>query len=187
MYGLKVGDLMPWHYHDPFFQETPNVFKSDLDVPYLNADLLAMCRNFYAGIGLPIDRVIAKSDLREERQEPARLLHRHRPRGRCARAGQHQAERLLGLDAAARVRPFGLQHQQQQHSAEAAVRPAAGGAHPDHRRRGDDVRTAQQARRLPGEDGHQGGRPQGIRRHRRQDAALSAADLLTLVPGHAAF
>ena len=24
---------MPWHYHDPFFQETPAVFKADLDEP----------------------------------------------------------------------------------------------------------------------------------------------------------
>src|SRR5208337_4729455 len=39
-YNLKVGDLMPWHYHDPFFQETPGVFKADLDAPFFKADLL---------------------------------------------------------------------------------------------------------------------------------------------------
>ena len=60
MYGIGIGELMPWHYHDPFFQETPAVFAADLDKPFANADLLKMCRDFYAGIGLPIDRVIAQ-------------------------------------------------------------------------------------------------------------------------------
>jgi peptidyl-dipeptidase A len=62
-YGIDTTKLMPWHYHDPFFQETPSVFAADLDQPYTKADLLAMCRKFYDGIGLPIDRVIASSDL----------------------------------------------------------------------------------------------------------------------------
>jgi peptidyl-dipeptidase A len=63
--GVKVADLMPWHYHDPFFQETPAVFPADLDKPFVRADLLKMCSDFYKGIGLPIDDVIARSDLRE--------------------------------------------------------------------------------------------------------------------------
>jgi peptidyl-dipeptidase A len=67
MYGIKASELMPWHYHDPFFQETPAVFAADLDAPFKNADILAMCRDFYSGIGLPIDRVIDKSDLYEKK------------------------------------------------------------------------------------------------------------------------
>jgi peptidyl-dipeptidase A len=66
-YGLKVEELRPWHYHDPFFQDTPSVFAADLDAPYAKADLIQMCRDFYAGIGLPIDRVIAASDLYERK------------------------------------------------------------------------------------------------------------------------
>ena len=65
--GLSREDLRPWHYHDPFFQATPDIFAADLDAPFASADLLAMCRTFYAGIGLPIDRVIAKSDLYEKK------------------------------------------------------------------------------------------------------------------------
>jgi peptidyl-dipeptidase A len=61
--GIKAEELMPWHYHDPFFQDTPAVFDTDLDAPFAKADLLAMSRDFYASIGLPIDRVIASSDL----------------------------------------------------------------------------------------------------------------------------
>ena len=65
-YGLTIEDLRPWHYHDPFFQETPAVFQTDLDAPYKHADILKLCRDFYAGIGLPIDDVIARSDLYEK-------------------------------------------------------------------------------------------------------------------------
>jgi peptidyl-dipeptidase A len=64
---VTVGDLMPWHYHDPFFQETPAVFAADIDGPFKDADLVKLCKDFYSGIGLPIDRVIVKSDL-DERQ-----------------------------------------------------------------------------------------------------------------------
>ena len=53
----------------------------------------------------------------------------------------------------------------------AAVLPAHGVAHSDHRRRGHDVRAHDQARGVPGEDGRRGREPQGVRRDRRQDAA----------------
>ncbi len=65
-YKIKTDELMPWHYQDPFFQETPGVLGADLDAPFKNADLLEMSRKFYEGIGLPIDRVIVKSDLYEK-------------------------------------------------------------------------------------------------------------------------
>lgn len=64
-YGISTKDLMPWHYHDPFFQESPAVF-TDLDAPFKNADILQLCRDFYAGIGLPIDDVLSRSDLYEK-------------------------------------------------------------------------------------------------------------------------
>jgi peptidyl-dipeptidase A len=62
-YGIKPAELMPWHYQDPFFQESPAVFTVSLDEPYKNADILKICREFYAGIGLPIEDVIERSDL----------------------------------------------------------------------------------------------------------------------------
>jgi peptidyl-dipeptidase A len=63
----KPADLMPWDYHDPFFQESPAVFDANLDEPFAKADILALCRTFYKGIGLPIDDVIARSDLYEKK------------------------------------------------------------------------------------------------------------------------
>lgn len=64
--GVKVADLMPWHYHDPFFQESPGVFDVKLDDVYAKLDLTQLCEKFYDGIGLPIGRVIAASDLYEK-------------------------------------------------------------------------------------------------------------------------
>jgi peptidyl-dipeptidase A len=66
-YGARVEELMLWHYHDPFFQESPAVFAANLDAPYANADILELCREFYASIGLPIDDVLARSDLYEKK------------------------------------------------------------------------------------------------------------------------
>ncbi len=65
-YGVAAGELMPWHYHDPFFQEPPAVFAADLDGPYARADLLKLVTDFYAGIGLPVADVMARSDLYEK-------------------------------------------------------------------------------------------------------------------------
>jgi peptidyl-dipeptidase A len=65
--GKKMEDLMPWDYHDPFFQESPAVFDANIDEPFAKADILALCRDFYKGIGLPIDDVIARSDLYEKK------------------------------------------------------------------------------------------------------------------------
>lgn len=65
MYGVDVTELRPWHYHDPFFQETPLVYDLDLDKYYDDKDVRELAVKFYAGIGLPVDSVIANSDLYE--------------------------------------------------------------------------------------------------------------------------
>jgi peptidyl-dipeptidase A len=64
--GVSIDELQPWHYHDPFFQEPPAVYEVDLGGPFANADILKICREFYTGIGLPIDDVIERSDLYEK-------------------------------------------------------------------------------------------------------------------------
>ncbi len=65
-YGVRMEDMNPWHYHDPFFQEPPAVYDVDLDAPYAKLDIPKLCRDFYAGIGLPVDDVLAHSDLFEK-------------------------------------------------------------------------------------------------------------------------
>lgn len=62
-YGMAVTDLMPWHYHDPFFQRSPLVYELDLDSAYQGQNIEALSRRYFAGIGLPIDDILARSDL----------------------------------------------------------------------------------------------------------------------------
>ncbi|HUT46873.1 MAG TPA: M2 family metallopeptidase, partial [Sedimentisphaerales bacterium] len=62
-YGIATGDLMPWHYHDPFFQRTPLVYDQDLDLYYKDKDVRELAEKYYAGVGLPVNDILAKSDL----------------------------------------------------------------------------------------------------------------------------
>ncbi|MFL5331401.1 MAG: M2 family metallopeptidase [Gemmataceae bacterium] len=65
--GITVAELRPWHYHDPFFQESPAVFDTNLDEPFAKADIPNICKQFYASINLPIDDVLTRSDLYEKK------------------------------------------------------------------------------------------------------------------------
>ncbi|MFH1718601.1 MAG: M2 family metallopeptidase [Planctomycetota bacterium] len=62
-YGISPDDLKPWHYHDPFFQRTPLVYDQDLDAYYKDKDVKELARKYYAGVGLPVDDILARSDL----------------------------------------------------------------------------------------------------------------------------
>jgi len=64
-YGVPVAELMPWHYHDPFFQESPMVYQLDLDAYYKDKDVKQLASRFYAGVGLPADSILRRSDLYE--------------------------------------------------------------------------------------------------------------------------
>jgi peptidyl-dipeptidase A len=63
--GLSEQELMPWHYHDPFFQEAPAVEGPDLNALYADRSLEELAAAFYAGIGLPVEDILARSDLYE--------------------------------------------------------------------------------------------------------------------------
>jgi peptidyl-dipeptidase A len=62
-YGIALQNLMPWHYHDPFFQRTPLVYELDLDQYYQGRDVRELAEKYYAGVGLPVDDILARSDL----------------------------------------------------------------------------------------------------------------------------
>ncbi|NQT81756.1 M3 family oligoendopeptidase [bacterium] len=66
-YGIAASELMPWHYHDPFFQRAPLVYDVDLDVFYGEADVRELAEKFYASISLPVDSILANSDLYERK------------------------------------------------------------------------------------------------------------------------
>ena len=65
-YGITVQELRPWHYHDPFFQEAPTVVGELPESIYKSLAPVKVCREFYDGIGLPIDEVLKRSDLYEK-------------------------------------------------------------------------------------------------------------------------
>jgi peptidyl-dipeptidase A len=64
-YGVDAGRLRPWHYPDPFFQEAPSMLGSDLESLFSTIDIPKIARDFYAGIGLPVDDILKRSDLYE--------------------------------------------------------------------------------------------------------------------------
>ena len=109
--GVKVEELMPWHYHDPFFQETPAVFKADLDEPFKNADLLEPVPRFLQG-HRPADRPASSpsSDLNERKGKSPHAFCTDIDRDGDVRVlANIVPNELLDVHAAARVRPFGLQ------------------------------------------------------------------------------
>lgn len=63
---IKPEELMPWHYQNRFFQEAPQIFDVDFDKYYKDQDLVKLTEKYFAGIGLPIEDMVAKSDLFEK-------------------------------------------------------------------------------------------------------------------------
>ena len=71
-YGVAKNQLRPWHYQNRFFQEAPTIYKVDLDAFYAGKDPVALARGYFAGIGLPVDSILAHSDLYEK---PGKYQH----------------------------------------------------------------------------------------------------------------
>jgi peptidyl-dipeptidase A len=70
--GVAKNQLRPWHYQNRFFQEAPTIYHVDLDGFYRDKDPVALTRAYYAGIGLPVDSILARSDLYER---PGKYQH----------------------------------------------------------------------------------------------------------------
>jgi len=64
-YGTKPEALRPWHYEDPFFQESPLSAERGLDFFYRGRDLLEIADRFFKGIGLDVRDILDRSDLYE--------------------------------------------------------------------------------------------------------------------------
>lgn len=62
-FGCSPDALRPWHYDDPFFQAAPTPDDLDLDAWFAGADLEALTRLTYSGIGIDIASVLSRSDL----------------------------------------------------------------------------------------------------------------------------
>jgi len=65
-YKVKQGGLMPWHYQNRFFQEAPAIYNVNLDSYFADKDVVELTRDYFAGIGLDVNGILAKSDLYEK-------------------------------------------------------------------------------------------------------------------------
>jgi peptidyl-dipeptidase A len=76
-YKINPDQLMPWHYQNRFFQEAPSIYNIDLDSYFANKDVVELTKNYYAGIGLDINPILAKSDLfeKEGKYQHAYCIH----------------------------------------------------------------------------------------------------------------
>ncbi len=63
---IKTEELMPWHYQNRYFQEAPQIYPIDLDKYYLGKDIVKLTTEYYKGLNLPIDKLVANSDLFEK-------------------------------------------------------------------------------------------------------------------------
>lgn len=100
---IKPEQLMPWHYQNRFFQEAPQIFEIDFDKYFKDKDIVKLTEQYYASIGLPIDDIIARSDLFEkpnknqhayciniDRENDIRVLCNVRPNARWMETMLHE-------------------------------------------------------------------------------------------------
>jgi peptidyl-dipeptidase A len=64
-YSVGVDGLRPWHWEDPFAQEAPLMRGVDLDEWFAANDPVRLATGFFGGIGLPVEEILARSDLYE--------------------------------------------------------------------------------------------------------------------------
>jgi peptidyl-dipeptidase A len=65
-YRLPVAELKPWHYQNRYFQEAPEIYPVNFDKYYQDKDPAQLAARYYASLGLPVDAILAKSDLYEK-------------------------------------------------------------------------------------------------------------------------
>ncbi len=62
-YYTRPEYLKPWHYQDPFFQDSPKIFEVDFDSLYEKVDIKKIAEKFYSSIGLDVYEIMKNSDL----------------------------------------------------------------------------------------------------------------------------
>ena len=63
-FGIEVGELAPWHYSDPFFQEAPAA-EVELDPWFEGQDIEELTRRYFAAVGFDVRDLLGRSDLYE--------------------------------------------------------------------------------------------------------------------------
>lgn len=63
--GIQPDEMRPWHYVDPFFQETPASAALNLNTYFEGKDVVAISKRYFDGIGLDVQAILDRSDLYE--------------------------------------------------------------------------------------------------------------------------
>jgi peptidyl-dipeptidase A len=63
-FGIAVGEIAPWHYSDPFFQEAPAA-EVDIDGWFEGKDLEELTRRYFEAVGFDIRDLLGRADLYE--------------------------------------------------------------------------------------------------------------------------
>lgn len=63
LFGIRLEDLQPWHFGDPFFQRVPKTGGPDLDAIFAEKDPAALATASYDGLGMEVREILARSDL----------------------------------------------------------------------------------------------------------------------------
>lgn len=71
-FGVAQAELRPWHFGEMFFQQPPSSPEDKFSQVYQDKDMLALARAYYAGLDLPVDDILARSDLYEK---PGKCQH----------------------------------------------------------------------------------------------------------------
>ncbi len=64
-FNISAAELGPWHYSEGRTSYLPLKFSEEMDTLYRNADPIQKAAEFFDGIGLPVQDVIEKSDLKD--------------------------------------------------------------------------------------------------------------------------
>ena len=181
-YGITVDEVRPWHYHDPYFAEVPAVLGDLPESVYKPIDTLKVCREFYEGIGMPIDDVLKRSSLYEQP-------------GKCPHAFETDIDRtgnnvriLVNIVPgrewlATTLHELGHATYSKYLPRDAAVFAAGRSPRADDRGGGDDVRAIRPERRLAASDGGESARSRAFSGGGGQAAAKPPADLRPILPG----
>jgi peptidyl-dipeptidase A len=71
-YNIDKSELKPWHYQNRFFQDAPSLYPVNLDIYYRDKDPVVLAAGYFAGIGLPVESILVRSDLYEK---PGKYQH----------------------------------------------------------------------------------------------------------------
>ena len=178
--GVKVEELRPWHYHDPFFQESPAIY-GNYDAVYRPLDTIKLCRTFYAGTKPLIEETTACSDLYEK---PGKCPHAF-----CQDIDREGEVRVLGnvvpgeewLGTMLHELGHSVYEKNLPRSVPYVLRTESHALTTPKGR--DDVRAPEQRSQMAEGDGRRRSPRRRVRRGKAQVEPQQVADLLALVPG----